>query len=100
MEMEVIGITNAGNLGDSNFTIAVFKVINNSQVVAFVAIDPAEKRGLQARFQGSFGSFLLVNEAGFAELRKRDASINTLGHCNSADIAKRQIVAPAEDQEP
>ena len=97
MEMQVIGLTDAGNLDDSDFTIAILKVINNPQVLAFISTDPNEKRSLQVRFQSRFGSFLLLNEAGLAELRKRDSTINAIGQCSSADITKKQFVAPAEE---
>jgi hypothetical protein len=97
MEMHVIGITDGGRLGDSDFTIAVFRVIDSQQVVAFAATDAGENRGLQVRLASEFSSFLLVSEAGLAELRRRDSSINPLGQCNSADITKRRIVAPPED---
>jgi hypothetical protein len=97
MEMQVIGVTDTGRLGDSDFTVAVFKVIDNPQVVAFAATDADEKRGLQTRFPSKFNSFLLVTEDGLAELRKRDFTIGTLGRCNSAGITRRRIVAPPED---
>jgi hypothetical protein len=99
MEMQVIGVTDDGRLCDSDFTVAVFRVIDSQRVVAFTAIDADERRGLQARFPSEFRSFLLVSDAGLAELRKRDSAIDTLGQCNSADITRRQIVAPADDQE-
>jgi len=95
----MIGITDVGKLDDSDFTIAVFKVIEDPQVWAFIATDPDEIRGLQTLFRSRLSSLLLLNEAGLTELRKRDSTINTLGQCNSADITKRQIVAPADDHE-
>jgi len=97
MEMHVIGVTEVGKLGDSDFTIAVFEIVNNPQVCAFIATDPDEKQGLQDRFRSRFSSFLLLNEAGLAELRKRDSTIDVLGQCNSAEITKRQVVAPTGD---
>jgi hypothetical protein len=97
MEMEVIGVTDTGRLAGSDYTVAVFKLINNPQVVAFAITDAQEKCGMKARFSSEFSSFLLVSEAGLAELRKRDSTIVTLGRYNSADITRRQIVAPPEN---
>lgn len=97
MEMQVIGVTDAGRIDNSDFTVRIFASINNPQVGAFVVSNPEEVRVLQTHFQCKCNSFLFVNEAGLAELQHHDNDIQTIGRFNSADITQRQIIFPVVD---
>ncbi len=87
--MHVIGITDAGTLGDSKLTPATLGAARNPRVAAFAAADLEDVRILQARFNSELTSFLLVNDEGLSELRERDLNITPLGQIDCAEILQR-----------
>jgi uncharacterized protein DUF2569 len=87
--MHVIGITDAGTLGDSKLTPATLGAMRNPRVAAFVAADREDVRILQSRFNCELTSFLLLNDEGLSELRERDLNITPLGQIDSSEILHR-----------
>ncbi|HWW16051.1 MAG TPA: DUF2569 family protein [Candidatus Dormibacteraeota bacterium] len=87
--MHVIGINDAGTLGDSTLTPATLGDVRNPRISAFVAADLEDVRILQCRFNSELASFLLVNDEGLSELREHDFTITPLGQVDDTEMFRR-----------
>jgi hypothetical protein len=90
MQMHVIGITDAGTLGDSSLSLRTLNAIRNPRIAAAVTADYGDVQILRSRFQSQLASFVLLNEEGLAELRQRDPDLRPLGQIDSAEMLCRQ----------